>query len=162
MNMTNQKQRGAVLILALVMLMALTLIGVQSMSSSAVELQAASNAQQHNIAFQAAQSRLAFVASTDSINPIDYLIALDVTDPPSWPVQACNPPACPDGSKWVAAAAVTYLDCAKGTGSSLESGKGFSYRFFQATATGETTALTARSTQVGALRYPVKACGDEV
>ena len=159
MNIANQKQQGAVLILALVMMMVLTLIGVQSISSSGVELKAASNAQQHSVAFQGAQSRLAFVASTDSVNPINYLIPIDVDNPGSWPVQNCNPPACPDGTNWVATADVTYIDCASGIGSSLEEGKGFAYRMFQIEATSRTTALTARSTQVNAVRYPVKGCG---
>lgn len=153
MNTVTNKQRGAVLILALVMLTVLTLIGVSSMSRSSLELKVASNAQQHNIAFQAAQSRLAFIAKDDSINPINYLIA-DTTI-----VQTCNlVNNCPSGNGWVATANVVYLDCGKGSGSSLESGKGFSYRIFEITVTGETDTLSARSTQVGAVRYPVKSC----
>lgn len=156
-------QQGAVLVLALVMLTVLTLIGVQSMSSSSLELKVAANAQQHNIAFQAAQSRLAFASKADTANPIVFLIA--IPDPNNPPVQFCNAPACPSGGSgstaWVATAQVDYLDCAKGLGSSLEAGKGFSYRMFEITAIGETSTLSARSTQVGAVRYPVKDCGDE-
>ena len=44
-------QKGAVLILALVMLTVLTIIGASSMSRSSLELKIASNAQQHNVAF---------------------------------------------------------------------------------------------------------------
>ena len=158
------KQKGAVLVLALVMLTVLTLIGVSSMSSSSLELKVASNAQQHNIAFQGAQSRIAFASVDDPVNPIDFLIAIDVTaDPSTWPVQTCNPgDGCPDGGDWVASADVRYLDCSKGYGSSLEAGKGYSYRIFEVTATGETASLSSRSTQVGAVRYPVKRCGDEI
>jgi hypothetical protein len=158
------RQKGAVLVLALVMLTVLTLIGVASMSRSSLELKVASNAQQHNIAFQGAQSRIAFASVDDPINPIDFLIAIDVeADPTTWPVQNCNPAdGCPDGADWVAAAEVKYVDCSKGYGSSLEAGKGFSYRIFEVTATGETTSLSSRSTQVGGVRYPVKSCGDEI
>ncbi len=157
-------QQGAVLILALVMLTVLTLIGVSSMSSSSLELKVASNAQQHNVAFQGAQSRIAFASSDDPINPINFLIPLDIENPPSWPVQTCDPADnCPNGGSgntaWVATARADYLDCFKGFGSSLEAGKGFSYRIFQITATGQTGSLSARSTQVGAVRYPVKSCG---
>lgn len=160
-------QKGAVLILALVMMTVLTLIGVSSMSSSSLELKVASNAQQHNTAFQAAQSRIAFSSAIDPVNPINFLIAIDLNNPP-YPVQVCDPPACPDGANWAATAQVTYLDCATGLGSSLEAGKGFSYRFFEVTAAGVTApggvvpASPARSTQVGAVRYPVKGCGDEI
>jgi Tfp pilus assembly protein PilX len=159
-------QQGAVLVLALVMLTVLTLIGVQSMSSSSLELKVAANAQQHNIAFQAAQSRLAFASVDDPANPINFLIAIDVSNPGTWTVQTCDPSGgCPNGGSgntaWVATAQVNYLDCAKGLGSSLEAGKGFSYRMFEITAIGETSTSSARSTQVGAVRYPVKDCGDE-
>lgn len=161
MNIANQKQQGAVLILALVMLMVLTLIGVQSMSGSAVELSAASNAQQHNIAFQGAQSRLAFVASPNTVvNPINYLIPIDVDDPPSWPVQTCDPAdGCPNGTNWSATATVSYIDCGTGIGSSLEEGKGFAFRMFEVEAVGVAGSTTANSTQINAIRYPVKGCG---
>lgn len=157
-------QQGAVLILALVMLTVLTLIGVSSMSSSSLELKVASNAQQHNVAFQGAQSRIAFAGADDPINPINFLIPIDIENPPSWPVQFCNPAEnCPNGGSgntaWVATAQVDYLGCSKGFGSSLEAGKGFSYRIFQIAAIGQTNALTARSAQVGAVRNPVKSCG---
>jgi len=158
-----KQQRGAVLVLALVMLTVLTLIGVSSMSSSSLELKIASNAQRHNTAFQGAQSRLAFVSSVDPLNPIDFLIPIDMkADPITWPVQTCDPAdGCLNGTNWVATAVVRHVACKAGAGSSMEAGKGFANRVFEIEVTGETAALTARSTQVGAVRYPVKACGDE-
>lgn len=157
-----RNQGGAVLVMALVMLTVLTLIGVASMSSSTLELKISGNSQQRNIAFQAAQSRIAFASADDASNPINFLIAIDVADPTSWPVQSCDPAdGCPDGSGWTAAAEVKYLDCGKGLGSSMESGKGFSYRFFSIVAEGKTDTGSARSVQASAIRYPVKACGDE-
>jgi hypothetical protein len=157
------RQSGAVLVLSLVMLTVLTLIGVASMSSATLELKVASNSQQRNVAFQAAQSRIAFVSADDDSNPINFLIAIDLADPPSWPVQPCNvADGCPDGSGWAATADVSYLDCGKGLGSSLESGKGFSFRVFEVVAEGQTSTGSARSVQASAIRYPVKACGDEV
>jgi len=156
------RQTGMVLIMALLMLMVLTLIGVSSMSSSSLEMKIASNMQQRNIAFQAAQSRLAFAASQDTSNPLNYLINIpDLTDESTWPVQTCNPPGCPDGADWVATADVKYSGCGKGVGNSLEAGKGFSYRTFEIKATGETVTGSSRSVQVSAILYPVKACGNE-
>ena len=155
-----QKQAGLVLVLALVMLTVLTLIGVSSMSRSTLEMKVASNMQQHNVAFQAAQSRLAFAGSKDTANPIDYMIApVDgvIED------QTCNAiDNCDDGADWVAAATVSFTGCGKGIGSSLESGKGFSYRSFEIEATGETTTGSSRSVQVSAIRYPVKGCGNDI
>ena len=158
------RQTGVVLVMSLVMLAVLTLIGVTSMSSSTLEMKVAGNMQQHNVAFQAAQSRLAFASADDDSNPIDFLLAIDVlADPSTWPVQTCNASdGCIDGADWVAAADISYLDCGKGFGSSLEAGKGFSYRVFEIVATGETATGSSRSVQATALRYPVKGCGDEM
>ena len=155
-----KKQHGVVLVLALVLLTVLTLIGVSAMSRSTLEMKVASNMQQHNVAFQAAQSRLAFAGSPDSANPINYLIAEDSNGVPD---QTCNvSDGCLDGADWVAAADVVFTDCGKGFGSSLESGKGFSYRTFEITATGETKTGSSRSVQTSAIRYPVKGCGDDI
>ena len=154
-----QKQAGVVLVMALVMLTVLTLIGVSTMSRSTLEMKVASNMQQHNVAFQAAQSRLAFAGSQDTSNPIDYLIA-EVNG--SVPDQTCNvADGCVDGADWVASATVEYVVCGKGFGSSLESGKGFSYRTFEIIATGETLTGSSRSIQTSAIRYPVKGCGED-
>lgn len=158
------RQAGVVLVMALVMLTVLTLIGISSMSSSTLEMKVAGNMQQHTVAFQAAQSRLAFASADDPANPIDYLIAIDVkADPGTWPVQPCNiEQGCNNGAGWVATAEVSYISCAKGFGSSLQSGKGFSYRTFEIVATGETDTASSRSVQASAIRYPVKGCGDEM
>ena len=159
-------QSGAVLVLSLVMLTVLTLIGVSSMSNSTLEMKVANNQQQRNIAFQAAQSRLAFTASNDKSNPINFLVNIpDLNDESTWPEQTCDPiDGCPNdiSGEWNATAVVSYLDCAKGLGSSLESGKGFSFRFFEIVAEGQTASGSSRSIQASAVRYPVKGCGDEV
>ena len=122
-------QKGAVLILSLVMLTVLTIIGASSMSRSSLELKVASNAQQHNVAFQAAQSRLAFASSNDPANPVNFLMPIDFSAAPStWIAQTCNPPACPNDTRaipeWAATATIVPLDCDKGIGDSLEEGKG--------------------------------------
>ncbi len=156
-----KKQSGVVLVMSLVMLAVLTLIGVSSMSSSTLEMKVASNMQQHNVAFQAAQARLAFASADDTSNPIDYLIAIpDLNNPP---VQTCDVgDGCVNGDDWSATATISYIDCAKGTGSSLEAGKGFSYRMFEIVARGQTTTGSSTSVQASAIRYPVKGCGDEM
>ena len=53
-----QKQRGAALVIGLMMLVALTLIGVTTMGMSTMELRMASNAQNKSNAFQAAEAGL--------------------------------------------------------------------------------------------------------
>lgn len=166
--LASDKQSGVVLVMALVMLAVLTLIGVSSMSSSTLEMKVAGNMQQHNVAFQAAQSRLAFAASAAAssggvLDPVDYLINIpNLDDPTTYPVQTCNvADGCLDGEGWKAAATIIYTGCDKGFGSSLEAGKGFSYRTFEIVATGETLTGSSRSVQASGIRYPVKGCGDE-
>lgn len=158
------KQTGVALVMALVMLIALTLIGISSMNSSTTEMKVSSNMKHRNVAFQGAQARLAFAGQQDVLNPIDFLIAIpDLTDPNTWPVQTCNvEDGCVNGDGWTATADVSYVGCAKGTGSSLEAGKGFSYRTFEIKAAGFTESGSSRSVQVSAVLYPVKGCGDEM
>ena len=157
-------QTGVVLVMALVMLTVLTLIGITSMSSSTLEMKIAGNMQQRNTAFQAAQSRLAFASSDDMSNPINYLIAIpDLKDRSTWPVQTCNlEDFCVNADDWLAKAEVRYSSCSKGIGSSLEAGKGFSYRVFEIEGTGETLTGSSKSVQMSAILYPVNGCGDEM
>ena len=166
MQLAPAKQAGVVLVLALVMLTVLTLIGVASMNSSTLELKVSSNMQQRNIAFQGAEARLAFAASNDAANPVDFLVRiLDLNNPSSWPVQTCNSDdaiPCPNGTDWKATATISYLDCGKDAGNSLESGKSFAYRVFEIVSTGQTSNGSARSVQASAIKFPVKGCGDEI
>jgi len=64
-----RQQRGAALIVGLMMLVALTLIGVTTMGMSSMELRMASNAQNKSNAFQAAEAGLEVgLGSTDAEN----------------------------------------------------------------------------------------------
>ncbi len=56
---TRAKQRGAVLVLALVLLMILTVLGISGMTTATLELTMAGNAQFYQQAFQAAETGLA-------------------------------------------------------------------------------------------------------
>jgi len=61
MNMINIKhQNGAVLIVSMVILVALTMLGVTSMKSSLTELTMAGNIRESGLTFQAAESGLSF------------------------------------------------------------------------------------------------------
>ena len=93
-NLNNpNRQQGAVLVMALVMLTVLTLIGVSSMSSSTLELKVAGNTQQHDIAFQAAQSVIDITASEDPLNTNNYQVfKIDPNDPAF--EQIINMPLC--------------------------------------------------------------------
>lgn len=53
-----RRERGAILIVALMFLVLLTIIGVSSMSGTALEEKMASNLREQNVAFQAAESAL--------------------------------------------------------------------------------------------------------
>lgn len=162
------RQTGAVLVMALVLLTVLTLIGVASMSGSSMQMRVASNMQQHNIAFQGAQSRIAYAISlgrTDASgnpNPIDFTIYIkDPTDPTTWPVQTCDPTTdnCPDGTDWSATANIVYKGCSIGFGNSLQAGKSIAVRTFEVQATAQATTGIARSVQYQGVLGTVKDCG---
>jgi type IV pilus assembly protein PilX len=53
-----KRSRGAVLVISLVLLLALSLIGVSAMQSATQEEHISGNARQHNLAFQAAEAGL--------------------------------------------------------------------------------------------------------
>ncbi len=150
------KQSGAVLVMSLVLLTVLTIIGVASMSSSTLEMKIASNSQQRNIAFQAAQSRIDFLTSIDPANPLDFTIVIPVP-PATPPPQYCNTPFCPNGVDWTATAEVRFAGCGKPTGFSLEAGVGVMNRFFNATVVGRSTG-SSRSVQAQGFRIPVAGC----
>jgi len=52
------RQSGVVLVIGLVLILVITLIAIAGLSNSAIQTKLASNAQQHNDAFQAAESAL--------------------------------------------------------------------------------------------------------
>jgi type IV pilus assembly protein PilX len=152
MCLKNQKyshQGGFVLVLALVLLVVLTLIGVSSMNSSNLELKATANARQHQFAFNAAQSMLEYAVSTTGIKTanLDFQSTAAVKQPVSIAVDSV-----------VVAGSATYTGCSVGVGSSLEEGKGFSFNFFNIDAVGLNKTSTASSFQAQGIRYPAAAC----
>jgi len=151
-----QQQRGAVLVMALVMLTVLTLIGVSSMSSSTIELKVASNTQQHDIAFQAAQSIIDIAASPDSpLNTNNYQVF--ETDSAAIGYEQ-NLYYTGTSGKSAAQAITVWVGCKSQIGSSLEQGKAPVINFFNVTATGSTVTGSASSVQMQGVRYPAAAC----
>lgn len=62
--MTANKQRGVVLIVALVLLLVVTLLGVAVMSGAALDMKMASNSQERQQAFNAAEAALSYAESS--------------------------------------------------------------------------------------------------
>jgi len=152
-----KKQQGFVLVLAIVLLTVLTLIGVSSMNSASVELKAASNAQQHQIAFNSVQSLIEYsisdaVAKTASgaTTPLlDYQSNSAVTQNLSYTLANATD----------LEATLDYVDCLSGApGSSLEEGRGFGYNLYSITATGFNSSKTAFSEQVQGARHVAASC----
>jgi type IV pilus assembly protein PilX len=69
MNMFN-RQKGAVLVISLIMLLLLTLIGTSSMQTSSLEEKMAGNIRDEDLAFQAAETALRVAEATILTNPI--------------------------------------------------------------------------------------------
>lgn len=68
---TLRSQRGAALVVGLLMLLALTLIGVTNMGMNSMELRMASNSQNKAHAFQAAESGLETGIAGTNFNDVD-------------------------------------------------------------------------------------------
>jgi len=150
-----KKQQGAVLVMALVMLTVMTLIGVSSMSSSTLELKVAGNTQQHDIAFQVAQTVIDITASQDPMNTNNYQVFITDSANPAFE-QIINY-ASVDGEA-TAQAATFWVGCKKNIGSSLEEGKAPASNFFNVRATGQTITGSSSSVQMQGLRFPSAAC----
>jgi len=63
-------QRGAVLVVGLVLLMVLTVLGVSGMNTATLELTMASNAQSHQNAFQAAETGIDIAIARRNFNTV--------------------------------------------------------------------------------------------
>ena len=147
-NVNHQKrQQGFVLVLVLVMLAVLTLIGVSSMNSASMELKAVGNAKQHSIAFNVVQSAIEYAVSSDPAVTIDF----QTNDENQ--MQTVNPSVALGSD---VSATVQFSGCGVASGNSLS--KGFSYNFFDITATGKNVKGTASSTQVQGIRFPAASC----
>ncbi len=148
----KKQQRGFVLVLALVLLAVMTLIGVSSMESSSMELKAAANAQQHQIAFNITQSVLEFAVSGGTNLDFQKTVDQDVD------VLQLHADVKADAQVSSLSGKSKHAGCSVGVGSSLEEGKGFSYNFFEITGTASNKTGTATSIQGQGLRYPAAAC----
>ncbi|MEK8078890.1 pilus assembly PilX family protein [Pseudomonas sp. XK-1] len=95
--MDRQKQKGAVLLLCLVMLLVLTMIGVSSMSSSTLQERMAGGARDYNQAFQAAEASLrvgeAYVREQVAASADPTLLFQAVTACPDVTAAQWSPPA---------------------------------------------------------------------
>lgn len=148
------RQQGAVLVVSLVMLTVITLVGVASMSRSTLELKVASNSQQHDIAFQAAQSVIEVAASESPQNTNNYQVF--IVDPNKAGFEQVIDYVGADGS--TASSVTTWSGCKTNIGSSLEEGKAPASNFFNVRATGRTATASASSVQMQGLRFPAAAC----
>lgn len=142
----HSKQQGLVLVLSLVMLTALTLIGVASMESASMELRAAANSQNHQVAFNSVQSLLDYSVSKSS--PVNYQPAVLTTD------QTVTY-TFPGASSLVAT--VSYTGCAASIGTTLAGG-GLSYNYFNIDGSGANAGGTATSIQSQGIRFPSASC----
>lgn len=147
----KKQQSGFVLVLALVLLAVMTLIGVSSMESSNMELKAAANAQQHQIAFNGTQSVIEFGVS--GLTNVDYQNTAIVQNVDTTKL----PTAVTDAASLLSGVSV-HAGCSVGVGSSIQKNKGFSYNFFEITATASNKTGTATSIQGQGLRFPAAAC----
>jgi type IV pilus assembly protein PilX len=70
MHANNHTQRGAALIVGLILLMVLTVLGISGMNTSTLELTMTSNAQAHQDAFQAAETGIDIVLASRTVSTV--------------------------------------------------------------------------------------------
>ncbi len=126
------RQHGAVLVIGLIFLAALSLLGVANMNSSSMQLRLASNYQNKNRAFQVAESVIAV-----TIDTIDYTNIRSAQH-----FGATNHPQYPDADATVSFVERTTAAGCRGTSFN------FSCVHFEIDSTGSDPDSGARSTQV--------------
>ncbi len=150
----HHKQGGFVLVLALVLLAVMTLIGVSSMNSANMELKATANARQHQRAFNNVYSLLEYTFSGGALTTAGKLIDYQTTDE-----NLTQFVASPNPNNTNSLATVVYVGCSSGVGSSLQSGKGVSYNFYNIIANDSSATSAVASEQNRGARYPSASCG---
>lgn len=136
---TSSRQRGAALVVGLVLMMVLTILAVSTMRTATLELLMAGNAQYKEKAFQLAETGL-----RDAINQINEgTLALDTTD--GWEnVGAITGSVDDSGDDYVVD--VRFLRAGDPPPSYSEGGK-ITALYFEITSTGQTVARGAKSVQ---------------
>jgi hypothetical protein len=129
-----KNEKGSVTVLAVVLLMLLTLLGMAVISTSSIETQIAGNEMRHNLAFYAADSAAAYVAwhpdlyGPDNITPgISHYFPNDTTGP-------YVPELAPVGTRNIDAARTQFFNgqVTYSSPSSLPRGSGYSVGTFRA------------------------------
>jgi type IV pilus assembly protein PilX len=138
----GERQRGAALIVGLLMLVVLTVLAVTGMSTAAMELAMAGNQQQSNRAFEAAASLLEAELRRSDVAPLAAPGAL-----PALPAHVARTFLDGDGQVVATASAGTdYLATTGLAGWQLGTGQGFDAHHFEAQA-GGTAARGAATNQ---------------
>ncbi|VAX07814.1 hypothetical protein MNBD_GAMMA26-79 [hydrothermal vent metagenome] len=158
-----RRERGAILVTALVMLIILTLLGLASMRNSAMEERMAANDVFRNRAFQAADATVetALVGMVDGSGAINgssfnqaykkYLAPLTVTVIPDFTYYtAAGGPAINNTTT------LTYMrTVVTNAGGSIGLGQGFTYFLFEVEAQAQVDGTGARSTVTRGVVIPV-------
>lgn len=152
------KQRGAVLITALVLLVLLTLLGITSMTTTTMEERMAANSQEINRAFQAASTGLEIVFNDGKAFDTRNTITADgtATDPYSDTTDPTKDKSdsTVGGTGAYSYAATTTYDSVYRQSTTPPRGSGwdsnFAYYHFDLSSTGTTTSGASSSLHAGA------------
>jgi len=124
--MSQQKQRGMVLVVSLLLLLMLTLIAISAANQSSLQLRIASNSEQQNAAFQAAESGLQMWTA-------QYFAAADNSSfPDEWTNQQIGTPRTGHPAE-ESTVEVTYAGSCPG----FSEGRGVSLNCFSLRSTGQ-------------------------
>jgi type IV pilus assembly protein PilX len=112
MNITLHKQRGAALVIGLIVLLIMTLLGITSMSSTTAELKMASNLNSNNYVFQIAESEYARISGIASPYLAAIPLATWTTSTPGFTLNVATLSTTPVTAGTVSTSAqITYVGC---------------------------------------------------
>jgi len=132
-------QQGAVMVIAIVILLILSVIGIYAVGSSTVEIKIAAQKRFYDAAFNDADGGIDYVRV---LNPFG---GIDSTNPPSNPVTY----NAPDGSDFHFAVDVSYLgDAQPGVGTGTGHRVGFKQHYHLIESTGTDAPLALSNAQV--------------
>ena len=150
----RDRQRGAALIVGLVLMTVLTLLAVSTMRTSTLELAMAGNAQYHEQATQLAEAGIA-----DAVSRVGVTITLQNT--PDWEDTSIAETVLTGGGNNLGAYNVTirYLnECGDPPAGVSKGNKGLQADYFEIESTGMSAARNARSTIRQGFWLPAIAC----
>ena len=150
-----KKQKGAVMLIAIIFLLVITIVGISAVNSSGVKTQIAGNSMFTMLVYHGAESAISKSASDEDLRNLRD--AIDPTKTAPFPVASADLPSeeLASGGTLTSSSAISYLgksgSCPETSGLAASTGvgeAGFDCYFFQIDATSRIISTNARDQHV--------------